>query len=280
MTNKIFRMACMAGIAAVCMGVASCGPKTVTAELGDGLYSISRGEVSMTIDAGKGAKILSYSYAGKEVISQLAFFNAFGSTFWTSPQSEWNWPPVAEYDRMPYEVSMDESSLTMTGQVSKRYGYSISKHFAFNGKALEISYTITNHTDSLRRVAPWEITRVPAEGTVFFECPSSGIWPAGLMDFRDEGGYARYDIDEASENRKVNADGTGFLVYVNNGLKMTKVFDDITPEQAAPGEAEIQVYVNHGKTFVELESQGAYTALGPGESLTYKVKWLLAPCEG
>jgi len=49
----------------------------------------------------------------------------------------------------------------------------------------------------------------------------------------------------------------------------------LTPEQAAPGEAEIQVYVNQGKTYIEIESQGAYTALAPGESLSWTVRWYL-----
>ena len=81
----------------------------LTEKKGDGLYGITAGKVSMVIDAGKGAKVLSFKYENKEVISQLQRFNAFGSTFWTSPQTEWNWPPVAEYDRNPYEVEMSDS---------------------------------------------------------------------------------------------------------------------------------------------------------------------------
>ena len=47
--------------------------------------------------------------------------------------------------------------------------------------------------------------------------------------------------------------------------------------QRAPAEAEIQLYVNSGKTYLELESQGAYTELKPGESLSYTVRWYLMP---
>jgi hypothetical protein len=35
--------------------------------------------------------------------------------------------------------------------------------------------------------------------------------------------------------------------------------------------------VNSGKTYLELESQGAYTELKPGESLSYTVRWYLMP---
>jgi hypothetical protein len=43
------------------------------------------------------------------------------------------------------------------------------------------------------------------------------------------------------------------------------------------GEAEIQVYMNRGKSFIELESQGAYTTLKPGAKLEWTVKWYLLP---
>ena len=60
-------------------------------------------------------------------------------------------------------------------------------------------------------------------------------------------------------------------------LLMIKKFDDLAASQPAPNEAEIQVYVNRGKTYIELESQGAYTELKPGESLSWTVRWYLMP---
>ena len=124
-------------------------------------------------------------------------------------------------------------------------------------------------------MAPWEITRVPNAGVISFEAPVESIWPAGLMTFKAKNGIAYYEADEAPENRKVNADGKGWLSYENNGLVLTKKFTDLTPEQPAPGEAEIQVYVNRGKTYIEIESQGAYTTLAPGKSLDWTVRWYL-----
>ena len=56
---------------------------------------------------------------------------------------------------------------------------------------------------------------------------------------------------------------------------MVKKFQDLTASQPAPDEAEIQVYVNRGKSYIELESQGAYTELKPGESLSWTVRWYL-----
>jgi hypothetical protein len=44
-----------------------------------------------------------------------------------------------------------------------------------------------------------------------------------------------------------------------------KIFD-IKAQEAAPGEAEIEV---------EVEQQGPYSTLAPGERLTWKVQWRL-----
>ena len=100
------------------------------------------------------------------------------------------------------------------------------------------------------------------------------------MSFKAANGAVWFQPDEANENRKINADGKGWYAYCNNGLLLLKKFDNLKPSQPAPGEAEIQVYVNRGKTFIELESQGAYTTLQPHGQLNWTVRWYLLPVEG
>ena len=249
----------------------------------EGKYSLKCGNLTMTIDAAKGGKILSFKYDDREIISQLRWPEAFGSTFWTSPQKEWNWPPVKEFDKNPYTVEQDGQTLRMTSEVSERLKCRVGKMFTTDEKdgAIVITYTITNEGDQPRKVAPWEVTRVQNEGgLIFFDAPVDGIWPAGLMDFKAEHGLAWYQTDERNENRKVNADGKGWLAYCSRGLLLVKRFDDLTPEQPAPDEAEIQVYVNRGKAHIELESQGAYQLLQPKESLSWTVRWYLVPFDG
>ena len=205
----------------------------------DGKYTLKNGNLTMVIDAAKGAKILSFKYGDQEAISQLRFPESFGSTFWTSPQKEWNW-----------------------------------------GQAFAITYTIINEGDEARKVAPWEITRVQNEGgLIFFDAPVNGITPAGLMNFKEAFGAAWYQTDETNQNRKINADGKGWLAYCNKGLLLVKKFEDLNASQPAPNEAEIQVYVNRGKAHIELESQGAYTTLQPKEELNWTVRWYLQPCK-
>ena len=242
-------------------------------------YEIAVGDNTMTVDAGQGGKILSFKLGDQEVISQMRWPNAFGSTFWTSPQAEWNWPPVREYDSMPYTADVHNGTLLLTGRASERFGYRIRKTFTPDPEdgAVVVSYTIINEGDTEKKVAPWEITRVPNGGFVLFDADPKSVTPADLMQVAAADGIARIDIDVANENRKVNSDGKGWLAFCDNGLVLLKRFKDLKPSEPAPGEAEIQVYINGRKTFVELESQGPYTVLKPGGFLHWTVRWYLVP---
>jgi hypothetical protein len=238
------------------------------------------GDVTMTVYPQQGAKIMSLTYKGKEIISQLKRPEAFGSTFWTSPQKEWYWPPVPEFDKQAYTVEEHDGRIVMTSPLSAKMKYRIRKEFSTDvkRKAIVVTYTIINESDETRQVAPWEITRVTNNGgLIFFDAPLEGITPAGLMNFESKYGAVWYAPDETNANRKINADGKGWLAYCNDGLLLVKTFDDLSASQPAPDEAEIQVYVNRGKAHIELESQGAYTTLKPKEEVSWTVRWHLLP---
>ena len=244
--------------------------------------TMKNGDVTMTINIEKGGKILSLKYQDKEVLSQSRWPESFGSTFWTAPQKEWNWPPVQEFDKQAYTIQKKEDDrLVITSPVSQRLGLSVGKDFQIDKKdgAFVITYSIKNEGKEPRRVAPWEISRVPnADGQILFEAVDS-IWPAGLISFEQANGAVWYRTDEAQQNRKVNADARGWLAYAADGLLLVKRFQDLKNNEPAPGEAEVQVYVNRGKSYIELESQGAYTLLQPGESLQWTVCWYLMPAD-
>lgn len=244
-------------------------------------HELKCGDLSLGLDAERGGKILSFKYKDTEILSQSRFPESFGSTFWTSPQKEWNWPPVKEFDKGLYRIEQQsDTRLVLVSEVSERMKYRIRKDINADtkNKAFVITYSIINESGETRQVAPWEITRVTNDnGLIFFDAPLDGITPAGLMNFKTDKGAVWYQTDETQENRKINADGKGWLAYCANGLLLIKKFEDLTPSQPAPGEAEVQVYVNRGKTYIELESQGAYTTLKPGEQLSWTVKWYLQP---
>ncbi|MBR5257041.1 MAG: hypothetical protein IKV62_09755 [Bacteroidales bacterium] len=257
-------------------------------------YSVTNGDVTLVVDAAHGAKILSFKLGEQEVIAQkpeppapadgapaprMRFVNpnSYGSTFWTSPQAEWNWPPVPEYDSKPYEAEATADAIVLTGQVSK-YGYRVRKAISADSAdgAFIITYSIINESGEVRKVAPWAITRVPNGGYLEFDAKAEDVTPLDLMKVSFGEGPAKLEIDVANQNRKINVDGKGWLKFHDNGLVLTQKFPDITPEAAAPGEAEIQVYIDARKSFVEIEAQGPYTELQPGEKLDWTVRWYLA----
>ncbi|MBR6876014.1 MAG: hypothetical protein IKN00_06960 [Bacteroidales bacterium] len=266
---------------AVCLLAAAASASAQTITEADGKFTIAVGQTTMTIDATRGGKILSYKLGDAEVLNQGRMPNSFGSTFWTSPQNEWNWPPVAEYDSKPFQAEIVGDKLVLTGDKS-RFGYSVRKEFTAVPKkdAISITYTIVNESGETRQVAPWEISRVPNDGVLFFVAPA--VEPANNMvglPFEFTQGAAWYVMDEARENRKINADGRGWLAYCAKGLLFVKKFQDLKAGQAAPAEAEIQAYANPGKTFVEIEEQGAYTTLAPGASVSWTVRWSVVKTE-
>lgn len=241
-------------------------------------YTLTVGHVTMDVDANNGARIVSLRYDSTEVLSQINAPNMYGSTFWTSPQKEWNWPPVREHDMAPYSVEQRDGAIIMTSQLSEKFPVIIRKRFEVDeaDQCIVVTYTIRNASTEARRVAPWEITRVLAQGTITFDAPVESITPAGLMPFVEKDGLATYEIDHVEgQNRKINADGKGWLLFERDGLRLTKRFPDLDPSQPAPDEAEIQIYVHQGNAYVELESQGAYTTLQPEEELDWTVRWYL-----
>ena len=274
------RLASIIVALAITCGICSAQPPRFQFKKNDPkIYTLTVGNVKMEIDANNGARITSLKLDTTEVLSQINFPNMYGSTFWTSPQKEWNWPPVREHDMAPYEVVEDKGVITMTSPLSEKIPLRIKKRFEVDKKdnCIVVTYTLINEGTEDRKVAPWEITRVLAHGSVYFDADVEAITPAGLMNFVKKDGYAWYDIDHIErQNRKINADGKGWLAFTNGDWILKKKFQDLNPSEPAPEEAEIQVYVNQGDSYVELESQGAYTNLKPGEKLDWAVRWYLS----
>ena len=72
------------------------------------------------------------------------------------------------------------------------------------------------------------------------------------------------------------ADGReGWIAHVAGDLLLVKAFADTTPAQAAPGESEIELYTDPGRSYVEVENQGAYENLEPGKAVVWPVRWFL-----
>lgn len=247
-------------------------------ERGDGKLVLEFGSTYFEVDSAHGARISSLQQAGVELLMQTGASNyddAVGSTFWPSPQT-WPWPPPAEIDSGAYTVSIDPSGVvTLEGESNSDTSLRVGKTFSADLKreALELEYTMTNTGATPVKWAPWEITRMPAAGLAFW--PTGGE-PFGVQPMVSQAvaGHTWCDPTQTEGEGKLFADGAGgYLAYVVGDRLLVKQFPDQPPSAIAPNEAEIELYVNPDHSYVEVEQQGAYASIAPGQTVRWKVSW-------
>jgi hypothetical protein len=242
------------------------------------------GDTVFAVDAAKGGRIVTFSLAGKNILTAArnSQDNNWGSTFWPSPQSDWNWPPPAELDPGPYAASLDGTTLSLVSPTVAALGLAVTKKFSVDvsAGAVTTEYGLSNRGTQARKVAPWEITRVASGGLTFFPmgdgAPTKGM--QDLLPLQIAGGVAWFACDTTplASDQKVFADGhEGWIAHVDGNLLLVKAFTDTPLGQAAPGEAEIELYTDAGRTYVEVENQGAYASIAPAATATWKVRWFL-----
>jgi hypothetical protein len=248
----------------------------------NGIYSIKNRSQEMIIDPAIGGRITALKFNGINFLTTKEIHPIFwGSTLWPSPQKIWGGPDLVELDRSIYSDTAFGNTLKMVSRQDPHSGFVFSKEFSFNEKraAFMLTYSITNGSDTIRQVAPWEVTRVQTGGLTFFPSRQGIRWGnmAGLATDSNNMTWFNYQPEKIlSGHSKFFADGKeGWVAQINNGIIFIKCFADQPIELAAPSESEIEVYTNPDKTYVEVEVQGAYTSLKPGETLSWTVFWII-----
>jgi hypothetical protein len=247
------------------------------------LFTFQLDDAVFAVDARLGGRIVTFSLGGRNILTGPAIDPAnYGSTFWSSPQSDWGWPPPPEIDSAPYAAKIDGATLCLQGAPASTLGLGVEKIFSADRRTgvVTVSYTLRNHGNQTRQAAPWEISRVAAGGLTFFPMSEGGL-RKGMQDLlkpvvRDGVVWFAYDAAAITADQKLFADGReGWIAHVDGDVLLVKSFADTTPKQAAPGEGEIEIYANAGHTYVEVENQGAYVTLDPGQASTWTVRWML-----
>jgi hypothetical protein len=247
------------------------------------LFTFRFGDTVFAVDARLGGRIVTFSLGGRNILTGPAVEPAnYGSTFWSSPQSDWGWPPAPEIDSTPYAATVDGATLYLRGEPAPALGLGVEKTFSADRQTgtVTVKYTLKNHGSQARQAAPWEITRVAAGGLTFFPM-GQGEFRKGMQDLlkpvvRDGVAWFAYDASTITADQKLFADGhEGWIAHVDGDLLLVKSFADTTPAQAAPGEGEIEIYANAAHTYVEVENQGAFVMLQPGQASTWTVRWML-----
>jgi len=253
-----------------------------------GKYVFEFANLGFEVDPRLGGRITAFRIDGRNFLSGPdVHADNHGSTFWTSPQVDWDWPPVAEIDSLPYAATVSGSVLRLTGPVSPRLQVSVTKQFSADAAqgSVSIEYVIENHASSPRKLAPWEITRVRASGVTFFP---TGLRVYGSGPFHELAGvkrsgettWFRFDHASVKGDQKLYADGAGgWIAHADEGAVLVKVFADIPPAEQAPGEGEIEIYANGAgnpaRNYIEVEVQGPYREIAPAAASSWKMKWYL-----
>ena len=262
------------------------------------LYTLELGDLKLVIDASEGARITEFSLRGNDVLTGTSVdASNYGSTFWPSPQSSWCsaggncWPPIGAIDYQPYIATIDAATnvIQLTSGTATLAGvpgsmFTVIKQFTPlpTSGAVDVTYTLTNTSpDVTISVAPWQVSRVlDTGGMTFFASPAGSVtYSAGTdptFTFTHPDGNLWYEFKPVTSNSKGLADGSGWLAHVTRGgLMYLLAYPDIGPSEAAPGEAEVELFTGQGSGYVEIETQGALTSVAPGGTLVWTVRWKL-----
>jgi hypothetical protein len=245
---------------------------------GDGKLVLEFGSTYFEVTPGHGARITSLRHAGVELLwlaGASNYADAFGSTFWPSPQT-WPWPPPVEIDNGEYTASIAANgAITLVGASNADTSLQVTKTFSadLERDGLLLEYAMTNTGADAVEWAPWEITRMPATGLAFW--PTGGEpWGAQPLASQVAHGHTWCDSSQTEGEGKLFADGAGgYLAYLLGDQLLVKQFQDQPASAAAPNEAEIELYVNPDHSYIEVENQGAFARIAPGQTVRWRVAW-------
>lgn len=244
-----------------------------------GIWESSFGGYAVTVDPTKAGKITKFRYKGLDVIQQGASQGAF---FWPAPQYIWDWPPPHSFTDSTYKASLDASTGTMilVGPPDPVTKLRVTKRFSFDTAAnsFVLTYTTTNTaTDSARHFAPWEISRGFRNSLLFFPKATKFKFVGPKTDLPlaldDSLGWYK---DESSQNKQkfYRDGGEGWLAQLKDSLLFVKTIPDVDSTRFAPRESDIEGYAEND--FIENEVLGPWTAIQPGDSLVWTVRWSCA----
>ncbi len=246
----------------------------------DGPYLIACNDVTLEVDASIGGRVTALRLGERDLLTGRGVDPGnFGSTFWTSPQSAWGWPPVPEIDHAPYRAAIAGNALVMRSAHSASLGIEVEKVVSADRarNAILFEYRIHNLGKEPLQTAPWQITRVAPGGLTFYPSGDGSYAPSNLH-VRDEAGVTWFDYDKSriTGHQKLFADGReGWIAHVDGDALLVKTFPYVPRAAHAPGEAQIEIYANPAHTYIEVEVQGAYESIAPGAALVWQVVWLV-----
>jgi hypothetical protein len=236
----------------------------------------------LEVDPASGARISSLKLGTGEFLFVNRSQTNWGSTLWTAPQTAWNWPPPQAYDGTAYTGGPQGNQLVLAGPKDQASGFSFTKRFSADDgdTSITLAFTLKNGGTAARQAAFWQVTRVLPGGITFFPKGAGAARGDLVSQVKEAGGWMWFDYAAATipgGTPKYFGDGSGgWMAHIDPaGLMLLEIFPDITAAEAAPGEAEIELYTDPGKQYMEIEHQGAYGSLAAGDSAAWTTRWYL-----
>ena len=262
-------------------GGGTTSPVTPTQGSGGSKYQLAFGDVIFEVDSQAGARVSKLSLGGTDMIvssGTAADKTDWGSVFWASPRSSWStpqqWPPPTAFDNAAYPGGISGNDLLFNGPTDSTMGLSFTKDYSADAASgwITIVYTI-NATKALK-AGPWEDTRVPRGGIVFY--PAGTALTKGPLTMTTTAGINWFDDASKSatspDGSKAYGDGaSGWAAYALNGILFLKKYTDQPASALAPSEGEVDIYPGTG--FLEFEVLGPYTSIAAGANLPWTIKW-------
>lgn len=250
-------------------------------------YVLEFGDYLLEVDPTQGARIVTFSYQGTNVLWPVALTTSDpvwlngGSTLWPSPQAIWNWPPIDEIDRDPYVASAVGSAIRVVGSPATISQNSTSIHVEKSlsadvaGGAFDLTYEIHNDGDQPATYAAWEVSRHARGGFTFW--PGAEAGGGARWEFPPEsidGIYYWDDAITARADQKVSSDGEeGWVAHIEGDLLLLKTWPAVPAGELAPAQGEVELYL--GTENVEVEVQGPYVTIPAHGHSSFTVRWLL-----
>jgi Domain of unknown function (DUF4380) len=250
-------------------------------------FILNNGRATLTVSPAKGGRVIGLQLDGVEFLATETKrndpINSFGSVLWSSPQSEWSWPPLAEHNFNAYSVGCnnDKTAIILTSEIEPKTGYQFVKSYSIgeHPNTFKMRYKIINHSDKTKSVAAIENTRVNPTGLAFFPKgdtePSSGIFYP--LEIQTINGIVWHKFEPSKirqDHHKVMMDGKeGWLAYSRGQYLFIKRFPDSQPNETPETERQIEIFGHSNRTFAELKHQSALHHLKPGESFEWDVEW-------
>ena len=255
----------------------------VTPQKNGDLYSFQVADMYFEIDQSFGGRISSLKLGDNEVMfidRNYAGGIPWGSTLWPAPQSVWGWPPSTTLDSDPYTGIISGNYAIMASEVDGDSNLRFRKTFFASKQdtSVTIIYTLINEGLDTENDAAWEVTRIPSGGISLFPA-GEGAVTGGLANYVEKinnVSWYEYENSDAGQNKFFSDGSKGWFAHVNDdSILFIKQFKDVPHDSVAPGENEIELWLNGDHAYIELENQSKYESIGPGDSIEYEVKWYL-----